>query len=133
MDNSLKIEVADDAVTEPKARALERLAPTKRSAVERSRTVLRFKSAAFQSLCAVQQRRKGQALRAAASLLHAAAYGLRASLAGNQQAGGATDFTRSALIPNLDAQDGIRRAGVDSFPVHFWLEDARRVRPPVWG
>ena len=89
MDNSLKIEVADDAVTEPKARALERLAPTKRSAVERSRTVLRFKSAAFQSLCAVQQRRKGQVLRAAASLLHAAAYGLRASLASNQQAGGA--------------------------------------------
>ena len=43
--------------------------------------------AAFQSLCAVQQRRKGQVLRAAASLLHAAAYGLRASLAGNQQAG----------------------------------------------
>ena len=45
----------------------------------------------------------------------------------------ATDFTYSALIPNLDAQDGIRRAGVDSFPVHFGLEDARRVRPPVWG
>ena len=87
MDNSLKIEVADDAVTEPKARALERLTPTKRSAVERSRTVLRFKSAAFQSLCDVQQRRKGQVLRAAASLLHAAACGLRASLAGNQQAG----------------------------------------------
>ena len=40
MDNSLKIEVADDAVTEPKARALERLTPTKRSAVERSRTAL---------------------------------------------------------------------------------------------
>ena len=89
--------------------------------------------AAFQSLCAVQQQRKGQALRAAASLLHAAAYGLRASLAGNQQAGGVTDFTYSALIPNLDAQDGIRRAGVDSFPVHVGLEDARRVRPPVWG
>ena len=89
--------------------------------------------AAFQSLCAVQQRRKGQVLRAAASLLHAAAYGLRPPLAGNQQAGGATDFTYSALIPNLDAQDGIRRAGVDSFPVHFGLEDARRVRPPVWG
>ena len=37
MDNSLKIEVADDAVTEPKARALERLTPTKRSAVEHSK------------------------------------------------------------------------------------------------
>lgn len=95
MDNSLKIEVADDAVTEPKARALERLTPTKRSAVERSRTVLRFKSAAFQSLCAVQQRRKGQVPRAAASLLHAAAYGLRASLAGNQQAGGALPISRT--------------------------------------
>lgn len=95
MDNSLKIEVADDAVTEPKARALERLAPTKRSAVERSRTVLRFKSAAFQSLCAVQQRRKDQDLRAAASLLHAAAYGLRASLAGNQEAGGALAISRT--------------------------------------
>ena len=56
MDNSPKIEVAGDAVIEPKARALERLAPTKRSAVGRSRTVLRLKSAAFQSLCAVQQR-----------------------------------------------------------------------------
>lgn len=87
MDNGIKIEVADDAVREPKARALERLAPTKRSAVERSRTVLRFKIAAFQLLCAVQQRRKTQVLRTAASLLHAAAYGLRASLAGNQRAG----------------------------------------------
>jgi hypothetical protein len=91
VDNSLKIEVADDAVTEPKARALERalerLKPTKRSAVERSSAVLRFKSAAFQSLCAVQQRRKAQGLRAAASLLHAAAYGLRAALAGNQEPG----------------------------------------------
>ena len=37
VDNSLKIEVADDAVTEPKARALGRLKPSKRSAVERSR------------------------------------------------------------------------------------------------
>jgi len=54
-------------------------------------------SAAFQSLCAVQQRRKAQALRAAASLLHAAAFGLRASLAGNQQAGrGALDLARRA-------------------------------------
>lgn len=87
MDNSLKIEVADDAVTEPKARALERLPPTKRSAVERSGTVLRFKSAAFQSLCAVQQRCKAQVLRTAASLLHAAAFGLRAALAGNQKPG----------------------------------------------
>ena len=95
VDNSLKIEVADDAVTEPKARALERLTPTKRSAVERSRTVLRFKSAAFQSLCAVQQRRTAQVLRAAASLLHAAACGLRASLAGNQQAGGALAISRT--------------------------------------
>ncbi|WP_228391580.1 hypothetical protein, partial [Pseudomonas helleri] len=40
VDNSLKIEVSDDAATEPKARALERLTPTKRSAVERSRTAL---------------------------------------------------------------------------------------------
>jgi hypothetical protein len=85
VDNLLKIEVAGDAVTGPKARALERLTPTKRSAVERSRTVLRFKSAAFQSLCAVQQRCKAQVLRAAASLLHAAAFGLRAALAGNQE------------------------------------------------
>jgi hypothetical protein len=87
VDNRLKIEVAGDAVTEPKARALERLKPTKRSAVERSSAVPRFKSAAFQSLCAVQQRRKAQGLRAAASLLHAAAFGLRAALAGNQEPG----------------------------------------------
>jgi len=43
-------------------------------------------TAAFQSLCAVQQRRKALGLRTAASLLHAAAFGLRASLAGNQKA-----------------------------------------------
>jgi hypothetical protein len=79
------IQVAVSGVIEQKARTLRWLIPTKRSAVERSRTVLRFKSAAFQSLCAVQQRCKAQVLRAAASLLHAAAFGLRAALAGNQE------------------------------------------------
>ena len=47
--------------------------------------------------------------------------------------GGATDFTYSALIPNLDAQDGIRRACVDSLLEHFGREVARRVHPPVCG
>lgn len=81
------IQVAVSGVIEQKARTLRWLTPTKRSAVEHSGTVLRFKSAAFQSLCAVQQRCKAQALRAAASLLHAAAFGLRAALAGNQEPG----------------------------------------------
>ena len=44
-------------------------------------------SAAFQSLCAVHYRARGMDRSAAASLLHAAAFGLRAPLAG-EQAGG---------------------------------------------